>query len=84
MHIEIYIDEDRYYSYYQEWVRFHVLPTEMVEGKKVFVTQLIIHCKYKDGRIDEGRHLSPIYKTITSINDKHPEIMMGYSIISFK
>lgn len=82
--IRIYIDEDSYYSYYMEWVRFHIMPTDQAEKIVLFKTQLFIHCKYKNGKIDEGRYLSPIYKTITSINNNHPEITSGYSIISFK
>lgn len=82
--IEIVIPEKYYYAYYMRWISFHIMPTELLEGALPFKTELHIRCKYDDGRVDQGRYLSPIYKTVTSINENHPQITAGYSIICFK
>lgn len=83
-HIDIFIEEDNYYPYYQQWVKFHIMPNHRIEEIEVFKTQAIIHCLYKNGSIDKGRHLSPVYRTITSVTKNHPDVTAGYSIISFK
>lgn len=82
--IEIYICEKDYYPYYMQWIKCHIMPTELLGDAVPFYTQLTIHCKYDNGDIDKGRYLSPIYRTITSIQNSHKEVINGYSLICFK
>lgn len=81
----IYIPEDEYYEFYQNHIQSVIMPKALLfaNGFKK-CDHLIISCRYKNGNIDKGRHLSPIYKTITFITENSTGLEKEFSLIHFK
>lgn len=66
--VEFDIREELFYDHYNNMIGYVLIPISEFHFKtpKQFDTA-ILNCVYTDGRINGGRHLSPIYRTITYI-----------------
>lgn len=84
-YIDLYIREDEYYKIYTGHTRALMVPASVIDGQNVKeFFQAEIHCVYKDGKIDKGRHLAPVWRTIMHIQKDIPGLEKEYCLIHLK
>ena len=81
----LFFNEDVFYKLYTGHTRAVLIEDEVIRthNTKEF-DEAILHCRYNDGRVDGGRYLSPIFRTIVQIQNHLPGLEAGYSLLHIK
>lgn len=75
------VNEDIFYDHYNNHIGYIIIPMSEYDEKqpKVFDTA-ILNCVYNNGLVNQGRFLSPIYRTITYLS----QLNKDFAIISIR
>lgn len=83
---EFILHEDIFYEYYMHRINCLVIPKyhSLALDTKKWDT-IILHCYYANGKLNSGRYLSPIYRTVTDISTANvTDVEFNFIIISIK
>lgn len=84
-YIDLYIAEKEYYKLYTGHTRAVIVPAVIIEtGNVKDFHEAELHCVYPDGKIDKGKHLSPVWRTIMQIQKEATGLEKGYYLIHLK
>lgn len=84
--IDLFLNEEEYYKFYMGQIKAIIISNLVIEtwGGVKPLDEAVIHCRYKSGKIDDGRHISPIYKTILFIQKDIEGLDKDYTLIHLK
>jgi hypothetical protein len=79
--IQFNVNEDIFYDHYNNRIGYLIIPMSEYDEKQpaVFDTA-VLNCVYKNGQVNGGKYLAPLYRTVTYLS----QLNKDYAIISIR